>query len=47
MEPRLPTILIAKGGDKIVKERRGPSDLGKQQENALESDEQVVDDSEH
>ena len=38
---------MAKDGDKIVKERRGPPDLRKQQENALENDEQVVDDSEH
>jgi hypothetical protein len=40
-------IVTAEDRNKIVKEPRGPSNLRKQQENALEDDEQVVDDSEH
>jgi len=41
------TVVTAEDRDKIIKEPRGPSDFRKQQENALEYDEDVVDNSEH
>ena len=41
------TVVTAEDRDKIIKEPRGPSDFRKQQEHALEYDEEVVDDGEH
>lgn len=40
-------MILAEDGDKVVKEPRRPGNLGKDEEDALEDDEEVVDDREH
>jgi len=41
------TVVAAEDRNEIIEEPRGPPDFRKQQEDALEYDEEVIDDSEH
>lgn len=41
------TVVAAKDGDEVVKEPSGPGELGQEEKNALEDDEDVVDDRKH
>lgn len=41
------TVFTSENGDKVVKEPCGPRDFGEEEEDALEDDEEMVDDREH
>lgn len=41
------TVVAAKDGDEVVKEPSGPGELGQKEKDALEDDEDVVDNRKH